>query len=72
MAPAARTTSARAVACSTLPSRRNATPVQREPANSSLSACAPVSTVRLARPRAGRRNALAVVQRTPRRWVTWK
>ena len=47
------------------------TPVARRPSKRIRQASAPVTTVRFGRSSAGRRKALAVVQRSPPFWVTW-
>ena len=73
IAPAARIISPRAAACDASPSRRKLD-ARRAPAveHGSASTCAPVITVRFGRCSAGRRNALAALQRTPRCWLTSK
>ena len=71
-APAARITSRRAVTLISAPSRRSSTPTARRPSNRMRLAWALVSTSRLGRSITGRRKPFAVVQRTPRVWLTWK
>ena len=54
------------------PCRRTPRPSARRPSSRSLFVSAPVSTVRLGRLIAGRRNAFDAFQRTPLRWFTSK
>ena len=53
------------------PWRTYSTPVARRPAKRIRQVSAPVITMRFGRGSAGRRNALAVLQRSPSFWVTW-
>ncbi len=69
-APADSIVSRRAPANASSPFWKNSTPSARRPARRSLFVSAPVSTVRLGRLIAGRRNAFDAFQRTPRFWFT--
>ena len=69
IAPPATSTSFAGSRC-VLPSARYSTATARAPSRTILSACAPVTTVRLRRLRAGLRYASAALHRRPRFWVT--
>ena len=71
MLPPERITSRAASAAADCPRQTYSTPTARRPSNRMRHVSALVSTVRFGRSRAGRRNALAVLQRRPSFWVSW-